>query len=250
MSTINQKQNIEKELKFIISPKVSKEDIKVFLENLGLVFNHQDLQTDIYWDTNNFDIINLKRGLRVRYVSNVLKNIEFKSLFQDDSGKYVVEEIKLLKDNVLDKAVLEDILVNRLNICKDCEFKQNLPIEQYFSNLGLKSSVTLKKERSIFMDLQKSVEVCVDTVENLGIFLEVESVGDTVGLFEKIVEELNNSGFAILDNTHAGYLDLILSKNPKILTKGDFEKRFAENHEWNVKNGERNVFLALTQLHE
>ena len=103
-----QNENIEKEVKFKIDLKISMLQLEVFLKSLNLTKNKEISQKDVYWDNQNCDIINLKRGLRVRYISNQIKDVEFKSLFLKKNGQYVIEEIKLLKDGQLDTISLKE----------------------------------------------------------------------------------------------------------------------------------------------
>lgn len=247
--TIKQKINIEREVKFKINPTWTKLELERFLKKLNLIKKEQISQKDIYWDNQICEIINLKRGLRVRYISDQIKDVEFKSLFKGESGQYVIEEIKLFKKGCLDTSSLKEILVNRLEICKAKDFNNDdsdSP-ELFLSRLGLMPVVTLEKKRSVWIDNKREVEVSVDAVSGLGIFVEVEQIGRIGQVFDFIVKELENSGFAVRDITHSGYLDLILIKNNRITSKSEFEKRFMEDNMWNVKTGEKNIFLSLTQ---
>lgn len=245
----NIKQNLEKEVKFTINASLSQADLIDFIGKLGLALDHQDSQTDVYFDNDNYDIINLKRGLRLRYSSGKLKSLEFKSLFKGENG-FAVEEVKLFDKNTLDYAGLENILVNRLDICNQELFSQNkkgVAVEKFLSGLNLVPAVTLKKDRQVYIDQEKKVEVCVDMIYGLGTFVEVEAIDSTSPLFDELITKFEKSGFASLDKTHAGYLDLMLSKNSKILSKSAFENKYLENPKWNVKPNEVQIFLHLTQ---
>lgn len=244
-----QNNNIEKEVKFRIRPKLSKSQLKDFLKGLGLFIEKEILQKDIYWDNHNCDIINLKRGFRIRYVSGKIKDIEFKSLFKKNNGEYVIEEVKLFKDGMLDLSALKNILVSRLGVCTLEEFNDFNSdfLEMSLTKLGLSPVVTLEKERSIWVDEKGEIEVSLDVVSGLGIFIEVEQVGDTDRVFDKVIKRLSESVFVDRDTTHSGYLDLILNKNCKITSKTDFEKKFRLDNKWNVKPNEEDVYLSLTK---
>lgn len=244
-----QNTNIEREVKFKIDSRVTGLELDKFLKKLDLSMKHKVSQKDVYWDNQACDIINLKRGLRVRYISNQIKNVEFKSLFKGKEGQYVVEEIKLLKGDKFDTSALKDILVNRLGICELKDFKNNNfgSLEIYLSSLGLSPSIILEKERKVWIDRNEEVEVSVDTVSDLGIFVEVEHVGISHQVYDQIVGKFEKGGFAVRDTTYSGYLDLLLDKDNKITPKAGFEKKFAEDNMWNVKIGERDIFLSLTQ---
>lgn len=246
---IRQKTNIEKEVKFTINPKLTKSQLENFLKEQGLVKKGQILQKDVYWDNQACDIINLKRGLRVRYISNQVKDVEFKSLFKGENGQYVIEEIKLLKNGEFEISALKKILINRLGICKLKDFNNSNfdSPEIYLSKFGLSPVIILEKERSVWIDQKAEIEVSVDVVSDLGIFVEVEQVGNSNQVYDKIVERFEKSSFATRDITHSGYLDLILNKNGKITSKSGFEKKFIRDNMWNVRRGEKDLFLSLTQ---
>jgi len=246
---INQDKNIEKEIKFKISVKMTKSELNQFLKRLGLRLKVEFLQKDVYWDNKDCEIINLKRGLRIRYILNKIKDVEFKSLFKNDKGQYIVEEIKLFKNEKLDISALGNILVNRLGIFKLEDIKNsNLSCpEVYLSNLGLLPAITFEKFRKVWIDPAGEIEVSVDIIPDLGTFVEIEQVSNSKQFFDQIVEKFEKSKFAIRDIAYSGYLDLLLNKNDKIISKSEFEKKFREDNKWNVKSGEEDIFLSLTQ---
>ena len=245
---VKQNKNIEKEVKFKIDSKLAKSQLEDFLKKLGLVAKEQIFQKDVYWDNRTCDIINLKRGLRIRYISNKIKDVEFKSLFNKMNGQYVVEEIKLFKENMLDVSALKEILVTRLEICelKDFDNDNSNSPEIYLSKLGLKPVVILEKERSLWVDKNNEIEVSVDIVTDLGTFVEIEQVDNSNRIYDEIVKKFEESIFATQDSTHGGYLDFILNKNSKITSKSEFENKFVKDSMWNVKPNEKNIFLSLT----
>ena len=246
---INKNKNIEKEIKFKISVKMTKLELNQFLKRLGLRLKVEFLQKDVYWDNKDCEIINLKRGLRIRYILNKIKDVEFKSLFKNDKGQYVVEEIKLFKNEKLDISALGNILVNRLGICKLEDINNsNLSCpEVYLSNLGLLPTITFEKFRKVWIDPAGEIEVSVDIIPDLGTFVEIEQVSNSKHFFDQIVEKFERSKFTIRDIAYSGYLDLLLNKNNKITSKSEFEKKFREDNKWNVKSGEEDIFLLLTQ---
>lgn len=249
---MQQKTNIEKEVKFKINPRLAKLQLENFLKKQGLVAKERILQKDVYWDNQACEIINLKRGLRVRFISSQIVDIEFKSLFKGEGEKYVIEEVKLFKRGRFEISTLKEILIKRLGILRLEDFDENnldLP-EIYLSKLGLLPIVTLEKEREVWIDQNNETEVSIDVVLDLGIFVEVEQVGNSSQSYDKLVEKFKESNFATQDFTHSGYLDLILNKNKKIISKAGFEKKFKENNRWNVKPGEIDLFLSLTQFKE
>ena len=243
------KINIEKEVKFKIDQKLTKLQLENFLFKQNLVKREKKEQKDVYWDNKTCDILNLKRGLRIRFISNKIIDIEFKSLFKGEDGRYVIEEIKLLKNGKFKISSLKKILIDRLGVLNSNDFnKCNLVSpENYLSKLGLSPVITLEKEREIWVDENREVEVSIDVILDLGIFVEVEQVGNSNQNYDKLVKEFKKSNFTTQDFNHSGYLDLILNKNNKIISKSEFEKKFEENNKWNVRPGEINIFLSLTK---
>lgn len=242
--------NIEKEVKFKIHSRVTGSELDKFLVKLGLTIKRREQQEDVYWDNKDCEITNLKRGLRIRYISNTVADVEFKSLFKGDNGQYVVEEIELLKNGVLDTSAIKNILADRLEICRAKDIKGsnlNSP-EANFLNLGLLPVITLKKERRVWSDTAGEVEVSVDTISDIGVFVEIEQVDCQSQIYDHIVEKFEKSGFTTRDIAYGGYLDLLISRNDKITPAVEFEKKFAEDNRWNVKFGEQNIFLTLTRL--
>lgn len=247
-----QVNHIEKEIKFKIDPNLPKEDLEGFLKKLGLTPKEQILQTDVYWDNQTCDIINLKRGLRARYVTGQIKEVEFKSLFKKKDGQYVVEEIKILNNGLLDIPELKNILVNRLGVCKitDFDIKNPSSPEIILSEIGLAPMVTLEKERHLWTDQIKSVEISVDSITDLGMFVEIEQTDNTSTAYNNIVKAFSECGFATPDLFHSGYLDLILDKNNKICSRLEFENKFDNDYMWNVLDSEKDIYTDLTQKQE
>ena len=175
---IQRKINIEKEVKFKISPKFAKTQLESFLKKQGFVLKEQIQQRDTYWDNSTYDIINLKRGLRTRYVFDKLKSIEFKSLFLKKTGQYVVEEIQLFNNDRLDVSLLKNILVSRLEICKARDFKKTgiVSPETYLSNLGLLPVVILNNILDIVQPVNNYILFAIAAYGRLECYYYLPSV--------------------------------------------------------------------------
>ncbi len=240
--------NLEKEVKFKIHSETSPEQLHSFVTSLGMTLHRKDVQRDVYWDTADCRIINLKRGLRLRYVKGQLRHVEFKSLFQNQDGKYVVEEIKLYERGVCDYDKLRHILVDRLQIMNSDVFNtcpSTGSPEQFLSGIVLCPAVIIDKERNVYRDQEQQIEVCIDTIPELGTFVEVESLMTSDTQFNGIVDKFTHSGFATADLVHAGYLDLLIEKDSKISSPSQFAEQFKINPKWNVQPNEESLYLAL-----
>ena len=216
----------------------SVKEVQDSIETAGFKLLSAQNQKDVYWDTEGCDLINLKRGLRVRYLEGEFSSVEFKSLFKKDDGSFFIEEVNLLKDKCLDLDLLKSILVERLGVLTD-EFSKitGTSTTEILSSLGLKPTIILDKKRLIFTDRTQSHHICIDTIEGLPDHLEIESVKgnnlkDIAAMFESSLK---------LKKTQKSYIDLLLQKNDKILSSVEFEKRFKENRKWNIQPGENNI---------
>lgn len=240
-------KNEEREVKFEILNNVSVAKIQKLFTSLNLLYVGTEEQTDVYWDTEDCQIINLKRGLRARYLQNNLNAVEFKSLFKKKTGEFMVEEIKLLHDG-FDIGKLAYILNDRLEI----GIKGNKAVggavkavENLLKEMGLRPAVTFKKTRIVYRSNDASVEVCLDVVEGLNLFIEIECLKADVVAYEEMIIKISSMSRIKLQQIRCGYLDLLLQKNPKILSKSEFEDMFNLDYRWNVKPREAKYVSEL-----
>jgi adenylate cyclase class IV len=227
----------EVEKKFKVLSEVKK--LLLFLSSLGFGAGKKETQTDVYWDTSDFKIINLKRGLRLRNGSK----LEFKSLFKKQNGEYVVEEIEI-GNGTIDKSKLMEILVTRLNVCESGSFDNinfSEDIKTVLKNLGLNPMLVLKKERIVYENGE--FEVCIDAIKGYPPYLEVESKSKEEHKLLEFTSELVRK--VKLAEVQQGYLDIIFSSLPNIFSPEEFKKKFDKQFNWNVLPGERKLVLEL-----
>lgn len=238
----------EIEVKFqIVCPKQVGDVIDILQKN-GLCFQAKTTQNDTYWDTEQCEIINLKRGLRSRSASGKVVALEFKSLFKRADGTSFIEEIPLFKDNSIDVGGLREILVNRLGVLSEASFSldnsNNNNVKSFLSGLGLKSKVEISKTRYSFVN--NSSEVSIDNVVGLPLHLEIElSENGNYVDYQKLINRFMNDSALVLQPVEKSYIDLLFQANNNFLSPEEFEQKFQEDFSWNVLPNERQLVESL-----
>lgn len=204
---------IELELKYEISS--SKESLK------ELEVRSNKKQIDIYYDTNNYNL--LKKGNFLRLRNN--KCLEFKLGGEDDRHLFCKEltfDITLSTFNIND--VLEVLQKLNINIIAKT-------IDELLSNLSILA--TIEKERTSY-NFEDNCTISIDIVRDLGMFLEAEIMIDKDKLTKEdaknIEDELLNklAKYNILNKNdkrvNVGYVELYLLKyNKKAYELGMFK---------------------------
>jgi len=230
--------NRELEVKYAVKPGVKVKDIELLLKNKGYVFQSDKLQQDVYYDTADYAIINLKRGLRLRNESDRI-SFEFKSLFYNEKAKFIVEEISLLKDCFLDIESLDTILNERLDLNVQVPPKSKVPSEEisaFMFNIGLIEAVTLNKQRRNYV--KDNCVMSIDDISSVGLFLEVEIGDGNEDTLEKVQQQVESFKELNLRQTDEGYINILFSNNKNILSSQEFNKKFKQNCRWNVTDNE------------
>lgn len=167
----------------------------------------ENLVEDIYYDTQDYQLLRSGNFLRVRNG----KQIDFKLNANDSSHLYCKETNFSYKNENFDE--IKKMLSN-LGISLS---SNNL--EEIFMNL--KVLAPIKKKRYTYV-LEENVIMVLDKVENLGTFLEIEYDydGDTFtkeqkDYFKKYLEEILNKFHLLKDGDRevfVGYVELYLKK--------------------------------------
>jgi mutator protein MutT len=231
-------RNIEREKKFQIVGRFS--DVEDFLGRNGFTKRHAERQKDVYWDDESYTITNHARGLRVRYVGGHLKSVQFKSLFIDESGERVIEEVDLLRDGMIDRDKLGGILAGRFNFTARSAGKS---LEGILASYGLRSKYTIDKERSVYMNDDGGVEVAVDNIEGIAPHVEIEHLGGDGELYQTLVDEMQ--GMEALEEMARGYVELVVRDIPEIYTSEKLDAFFQQDPAWNVLPSERALVREL-----
>ncbi len=188
---------IELELKYKLncSPKVDFE-----------ITSQKDVE-DIYYDTDDYTLIQKGNFLRVR--NN--KSIDFKLSANDLTHLYCNEtNFDLNSFNV------DSVAKTLNNIGVDIEFRNSSELFE-----KLKVLAPIKKHRKSY-NIEKNVVMVIDEVEDLGTFLEIEYDIDKESITKDEAEYYKNYLLNILkrnnlltnqhEEVHVGYVELYLKK--------------------------------------
>jgi adenylate cyclase class IV len=230
--------NIEREEKFEVVGKINV--VYRLLEQHGFSKVKTVRQKDVYWDDSLYTITNKKRGLRVRYVADELDSFEFKSLFINEAGEKVVEEVGLLNDGELNELKLQEILTNRFEFV---QLYRGANLEEILLSYGLKPAYSINKTREIYREKNGNIEISVDKIECLNPHIEIEYMDGNPQIYENIVEKFKQ--IDIFNPTTKGYVELVMGNTPGIRSSEEFERLFAENPKWNVMHGEESIVEML-----
>lgn len=182
----------------------------------GLRMIKSKSQSDIYYDTNDYKLIQNGNFMRVR--NN--KTLDFKLNLNDLSHLYC-QELDFNIDEVVDKKSQICEILNR--ICSKCNenFKN---IEELLSNNELKVLAPIEKNRNEY-ELDETTHICVDEVKNLGTFLEAEIMIDKENITkeeseifkQELLNKLVKCGLINLENeqVNIGYVELYLKEHNK-----------------------------------
>lgn len=166
----------------------NKEQIISKLKSLGCVFEESKKQNDVVYVE------------RVGNLETFLSNKNFLRI-RESNGKYLLT-LKSNGENSLSKIEHETLVSSK-------EETENI-----LKLIGMVPIVTVNKIRSI--SHYNQFEICIDGVEDLGDFIEVESVtdeGDAEKIQNKMFSFLESLGIKKEDRVFEGYDILILKKN-------------------------------------
>lgn len=163
------------------------------LEHMGFVRSKSVRESDLYFDNENGQIKKSDGALRIRSCENLTEDIS--EFFLTYKG-----------------AKMDDISMTR----KELETKINdMEVgKQILISLGYERIYPVFKTRQYFVSNQ--VTACVDQVENLGDFLELEIVVESEDEKEKALKVLLDLvielGYTSKDLIRKSYLSMLLSK--------------------------------------
>ncbi|MBW2963483.1 CYTH domain-containing protein [Candidatus Woesearchaeota archaeon] len=150
---------IEVELKFQV---LDEEEVKIFLKDLEYVSEKRIV--DVYLDTVEGDLF--KKGIFIRVRDG--KKLDFKYNLEDDDRHEHCDEHSF----VLPLGNISGVNSN----CKILGLKEiEKNFEEFKEKNNLINSMTVDKVRKKFKD--EEFEYCLDKVEGMGLFLEIEAEG-------------------------------------------------------------------------
>lgn len=190
--------SIEYELKAWAPPKEKLERLLSDFKNQGI----NKFQEDVYFDTIDKKLYKL--GIFIRSRNGEIVEIKFNPNNEDSSHLDCEEtrfELPLSQSGV---SALKSFLDQFVTFDPDTIDQEN--IQTILQSLGLYKFVTISKRRKIYS--KPGVEFCIDSVENLGEFIEIESIDQD--LSKKYQDWANSEGIKIIP---VGYVELYLRKH-------------------------------------
>jgi adenylate cyclase class IV len=226
----------ENEIKILL--KIDLDTFTKRIENKGFHLNHTLIQTDTYFDTDNWYLYENIGALRLRQINNKEESFSFKKVFCLPKKKdYYVEEIEV-KYPFEDYPKLKEIS-NRVGIpFKKDAYIDKRTLSKYLSSHNFYDEQKMQKTRSVY--LKGEDEVVIDDVDRVGIIVELECLkNDPMQVIKTILK--NKEWERSLEGTSYIWL-----KNVKGLTSHLTNiKRFAEEPDWNVWKNERKWYNKI-----
>lgn len=205
-------------------------ELKYKLENEPDLSNLQLLgekaQIDIYYDTRNYDLI--KNGNFLRNRND--KKLDFKTNLDDKTHLYCKETSFNIEDIENKQSEINQVL-SAIGLPSDKKYSDLKTFLEHNDFLVLSP---IKKERKSYK-VEEKFTIYIDTVEDLGVFLEAEFEVDSENISEgeaqKIKNKINNFLFdnnIITDQDKAvniGYVELYLKEhNPSVYEMGLYKE--------------------------
>lgn len=181
---------LEIEIKAIITDKTA---LKAAMCAQGFIWRQTLLETDIYYCGVNRDFALTDEALRLRTTENQDDN-EIKTVLTYKGPKLdtVSKTRKELEVGILDGPCMQELL----------------------HALGHQAALTVRKRREYYT--REGITACVDEVEGLGSYVELETLSDTPGGQEAAVEglfvQLKQLGIPRESCTRKSYLEMLLEK--------------------------------------
>lgn len=135
-------------------------------------------------------------------IEEYLTNDHFVRIREKSDGKFIFTVKKPVSKEILTKAEHETVVADAQEL------------EQALYLMGYQKANTVSKVRRMVM--YKDFEICIDEVENLGAFIEVEKMSDEdADMVRNDLEIfLESLGVSLKDEVHKGY-DMLAIENQK-----------------------------------
>lgn len=180
----------EIEIKLKISDKAA---IEKGLCALGFASDRICIETDTYFNSDFYDFAKKGEALRIRNIKDLTQDLEHSEItYKGKKLDQVSMSRKELESSIGNPEVLEAI----------------------FEIIGLNQKYTVKKTRHYYQ--RDSITACVDEVEGLGSFLELEQISVNETERSAILEQfdllLARLGYRLNDSITTSYLSLLQNK--------------------------------------
>ena len=228
--------NEEKEIKIRILDKINLNELKKIIENIfEIKFKKIKKDRDVYFDLNDNYYFRLNHGLRIR--NN--EELAYKALF------YIPERMKnpwfVLEKEYKLPLSKECLLI----LFKIANIKCNINLKNKIDNNELKNilqklnffeHIKINKVRHIAKN--ENYEMCIDFVEDLGLFIEIETNED--GYLNYLRKKIP---FKYKEIRH-GYTNLYAKEVMK-MDIPNFKEKFLSNPDWNFLNGQKEIVKGI-----
>jgi len=208
---------IEFELKYKLS------EIPEVLDSFQIVKTIK--QSDVYYDTKNYDLITKGNFLRIR--DNI--NIDFK-IDLDDLTHLYCKETSFKIEDISNKNYEINQLLIAIGFSSITDF---VTTDEFITKNGFHELARIDKIRTVYK-LSNDCTLCIDDVNNLGLFLEAEIMINKEDISQEevsltratLIERIKDA--KIIDETvetfNTGYVELyLLTHNPKAYELGKFK---------------------------
>lgn len=183
--------SVEVEIKLKIN---SRTDIERVLEETGFVRADLVLESDTYYTSDHHDFAALDEAFRVRSTENRMTGKR--------SAAITYKGAKM--DNISMTRQELETTVGDAKICR-----------KILEHIGFRPVPPVEKLRQYFH--RENITACVDTVTNLGDYLELEIIVETEekkeAALDKVKEILQTIGYSMQDTTRTSYLSCCLQSS-------------------------------------
>ena len=225
----------EKEIKVKILDDIKINDLKKILEELfDLKFGAEKYDNDVYYDLKDNFYFNLNHGFRIRNNNEFAYKALFFILDKKPNPWFVLEKeykLPVTKENLKSLFNASNIVFNT-----DLDIIDINKLKEIFKDLSFIPIMEINKIR--FSAKNKNYEICIDFIEKLGLFLEIEVKDDNfLDIFR------NKLPFNFEEIRH-GYTYLYAKDILKIQVP-NFKDNFLKNSDWNFLEGQKQLVLDI-----
>ncbi len=226
----------EKEIKVRILGNHSIYNIKKIIEELfDIKFESVKQDNDTYYDLKDNFYFKLNHVLRIRND----KEVAYKALFLIPEKKpnpwFVLEKEYNLPISKKDLAHLFNIANINHNMDLPNKIDSN-KLKELFQKLKFIEKIKIKKTR--WSAENENCKICIDSVNNLGLFVEIEVEDDSfLNIFK------HKLPFQFKEIRH-GYTNLYAKEVLKMKIP-NFEENFSNNPDWNFLSGQKQLITQI-----
>ncbi|MDR0911775.1 MAG: class IV adenylate cyclase [Methanobrevibacter sp.] len=208
----------------------NKKELIGKLKSINAIYSHREIQNDIYYERNDIQFAKNDKALRIREIevnNEKIVKITYKGSKIEDKSK-TREEIEIA---IEDKDKMRSIF-DRLMFIESGNVKKTRDIYKYkMLNNSLNNNLN--------ENLDENFEICIDNVEGLGNFVEIEiAIDEEINDDELINDKKVNNNDAKIKNKHVEIaIEKIYELFKELGINDGFERRsYLELLENKIKN--------------